>query len=1023
LKPFFTGLSHITRCIATILFLAVYPGVSARCLADDGLPPTTPLHLWHQWHSGQRNILDSIIDEFNCSQDVITVFAHPLGPSSGTVAKQIQLKSTGYSLPQLAIIERESIPMLAEAGIIRALDEVIEREPSLKKGGMLECAYKAGSYDGKLYGLPVNVNPYVLIYNPELLSRLGISGPPTKWPDFIEIAHLVGSGGGSSEGIRLWTLSTRSMAPIFHLLCYQRGVNLLGAGKNPESASDLSGILRFIQLLRQTDSLLSPHFKFWDPNFIGITSGKVLFQLDNAAMLAQLLKQESVPMQIVPPPSDTLPAQTLLASSQVFVIPTASVDIGPTVTFLEHFFSRVQYSRFAEEFLFVAPFKRDASLEDAVSNTSLYPRLVSASHNAGVLPLERHAATRLAGIARIVDQLDAGLVSHDTALERIVDEARKNYVEPAASPSPSVRAAWAEGTRRLLKNETSGFRMAPIEIVAARNEHEAFQLVLCGEREMDGLRISLLPFTARDGTAHELSVTTYLETDTPISKPVVAHQPGMYPNILLPQSVFRVQPGELARIWIDLFVPSRVPPGELSSELIVDNDGTMVARLSLRLIVLPLQLPRRPSFSAAIGLDYESIAEYYGLNKESETRNKLVDSFYWFMAEHRLSPFQPPVSLGSPEASAYLADERVVACRIPFHPDDPRFTRALTRARGGGWLPKMFSYFIDEPTYHQYDAVIQLGERIHSLTESPKFLVTCFPDEPLVGSVDIWCIHVRLLPEGIPNSFLERERYAHRIRERLESGDTVWWYTAGAVKPFPTLHIEDDPNAFRILPWLQQLCGIDGLLHWESANWRQSLDDPFVPHFGNGEGVLVYPGDRRPLPSVRLELLRDGLEDAEYLTILRESIKETQRKLEAQWLGDAASLRIGELCRRLISDEALRIHAGESLLLTPHFTREPGAIERVRAEVAEEIQQLEHKPLALVLTEPQERQYTDARHARIYGAAEPHCKVEVNGHRIVADRRGKFSFELPLTRGANVICVNLELGKHRKSIFRRIETF
>ncbi|MBU0606401.1 MAG: DUF4091 domain-containing protein, partial [Armatimonadetes bacterium] len=39
----------------------------------------------------------------------------------------------------------------------------------------------------------------------------------------------------------------------------------------------------------------------------------------------------------------------------------------------------------------------------------------------------------------------------------------------------------------------------------------------------------------------------------------------------------------------------------------------------------------------------------------------------------------------------------------------------------------------------------------------------------------------------------------------------------------------------------------------------------------NGDGWLVYPGpDWTPWPSVRLENIRDGIEDYEYLWLLRE---------------------------------------------------------------------------------------------------------------------------------------------------------
>jgi len=38
----------------------------------------------------------------------------------------------------------------------------------------------------------------------------------------------------------------------------------------------------------------------------------------------------------------------------------------------------------------------------------------------------------------------------------------------------------------------------------------------------------------------------------------------------------------------------------------------------------------------------------------------------------------------------------------------------------------------------------------------------------------------------------------------------------------------------------------------------------------NGDGMLVYPGPAGPINSVRWEIIRDGIEDYDYLALLRE---------------------------------------------------------------------------------------------------------------------------------------------------------
>jgi len=986
------------------------------------------LHLWHAWTAERREILNSIVKEFNCQNEDIKVVAEPFGPSGGSVAERIMLGGADGVLPGLALIERESIPLLADTSLIRPIDKLAcpaeEVQGRLCPENLLDPALTYAAYEGKLYGIPAYLNPFVLIFNPDALSGMdGISGPPSDWQTLFTVAEALDKE--AATGSRRWTLGIRSMAPLFHILCLQRGIDFYGAGSGGRQASALREVLDFLHALRRERSLLPPRRKFWDPHFAGVANRKTLFQIDSATMLSYLRKESPAPLAAATVPSDALLARTVLSNSPVFVVTAAAIEDGTALEFLEFFFSPEHYSPFAKKLSVVSPLKNaDRIVAETASEMPSYPQIVAAAMNAAAYPIERRSGTLMPRIARIIERLDAGLIGPGPAHAEIMEAIEEAEGAPPALPRASVKVSWAESTRRLFSNGADGSRPAPIRIVSGQNEHEAFQLVLSASSELDGLTLGFAPFVSEDRGPQTIEMSAYLVADTFIPRPMVSQKAGPHPNILEPCDAFGVSPGRLTRIWVDVFVAHDVPPGEYSSSAEIRSGGSVVARAPIRLRVLPLKLPATPSQPAVVGLNYELIAGRYGLRRGTDERREVMDSFYWFMVDRRLSPFQPPVPIDSPELAAYLEDERVSACRIPLNPSDRRFHKTVALAEKGGWLQKMFVYYIDEPMYHLYKDIIESGDRIHAMPASPRFLVTCFPDESLIGSVDIWCIHLGFIPVGIPAGHMERRMFADSVHRRITAGDEVWWYTAGAVGPFPTLHIEDDPAAFRVIPWLQQLHRIGGFLHWEAANWSGAgEDDPFVKFFGNGEGVLVYPGDLRPLSSIRLELLRAGLEDMEILLMLRRGIEDLQRKLEAERLGEVASIRVEEMCRRLIRDDALRASGSGGLLLTPHFLREPGAVERVREEVAEEAVALGERPHALVLTEPEEKLYTESESVRVYGVVESGCRIEINGRRVRADRGGDFSSRFPLSSGTNDFRILLRKGKHTKIIHRKVERF
>lgn len=118
-------------------------------------------------------------------------------------------------------------------------------------------------------------------------------------------------------------------------------------------------------------------------------------------------------------------------------------------------------------------------------------------------------------------------------------------------------------------------------------------------------------------------------------------------------------------------------------------------------------------------------------------------------------------------------------------------------------------------------------------------------------------------------------------------GEELWWYGCiGPSYPYPSYHIDDNLLSSRVLSWMQYDYNIDGNLYfmanmffgdagrydmypideWTLAN--RNLGGGNV----NGDGYLLYPGLRYgiegPIGTVRLEAIRDGLEEYEYLRYL-----------------------------------------------------------------------------------------------------------------------------------------------------------
>ncbi len=212
-----------------------------------------------------------------------------------------------------------------------------------------------------------------------------------------------------------------------------------------------------------------------------------------------------------------------------------------------------------------------------------------------------------------------------------------------------------------------------------------------------------------------------------------------------------------------------------------------------------------------------------------------------------------------------------------------------------GWLDKAFIYWFDEPQEKDYDFVKEGMREIRLAAPGLKRMLTEEPNDRLAGFVDIWC---PVLHNAVPE----------RISERIAAGETVWWYVCtGPKAPYLGLFTDHPATDLRVWLWLSWKYGVTGILVWQSNYWtspcaypkedQDPWQDPmsyvsgygrpagFVGYWGNGDGRFIYPPRDRtgtvitgPVDSIRWEMLREGIEDYEYLALLKRLIVRAKAK-------------------------------------------------------------------------------------------------------------------------------------------------
>ena len=264
-----------------------------------------------------------------------------------------------------------------------------------------------------------------------------------------------------------------------------------------------------------------------------------------------------------------------------------------------------------------------------------------------------------------------------------------------------------------------------------------------------------------------------------------------------------------------------------------------------------------------------------------------------------------------------------------------------------GWLDKGVVYPFDEPAKKDYPFVIdQLRLLKEDFPGLRRMVPTHLDAAEFVGYIDYWCPKL--------NEF--NPTFAH---ERQKANDISTWYICVSPRaPYIGNFIDRPATDMRVWLWQSWQNEVQGILIWQVNWWTSSkaypdsLQNPYldsmawVDGYGTqvgekrpwsvGDGRLLYPPEAcfdggqgpvldGPVSTIRLEAQRDGIEDYEYLVLLKRLLGE-----------NASTLNSDEAARYA---KLLEVPASISSGLTT-FTTDPAPIAARRHELANAIEKL-----------------------------------------------------------------------------------
>ncbi len=496
-------------------------------------------------------------------------------------------------------------------------------------------------------------------------------------------------------------------------------------------------------------------------------------------------------------------------------------------------------------------------------------------------------------------------------------------------------------------------------IQLARNEHEGIQIaVIPAYDSLENLKWTVSPFTTEDGSKLdcEVQLVGHVKTQKP-AYPV--DHIGWWPDILLTDiaSMKALPYSEIMTLWLTFGSKANQTPGVYRGTLTVSADDVPAASLDIKVEVWDFALPAKSSLETSMNVSRRHFEKFYGEDTPAMIK-KYED---WLLDNYRLNPtdlyYGMQVAQWSPERLSELVQKGMNHVNLSFmsthRPDHADFSyqafldrvereiremdRYMPVIKRAGAEKYAYLYVFDE--YPDMKLVIEAARRFKEKHPDVKTLTTsfCTYDQKTVALntgpdgqkyIDYWC--------PLTPSYFENLDAIERLKAQ---GEKFWWYTcAGAEAPFPSFYLESpgiDPRMK--MGFMTEKYRPEGFLYY-AMNASYKHNDKIVSdrshktdvnpkghsnHLGiyNGDGSLTYPGVNGALSSIRLENVRDGLEDYEYYVLLGSILKSKNLPLE----------------ERKVSTEAL--------VSLKDYTKDPEVLYRERRRIAE-----------LILSHSQDRQ-------------------------------------------------------------------
>jgi multiple sugar transport system substrate-binding protein len=230
--------------------------------------PKVTLEFWNGFTGGDGPFIRKMVEQFSSENKNIQVSMNII--EWADYYQKVPTAVASGKGPDVGIMHCDQLGTNAARSVVIPLDDVA-KTLDLKESDFYPTVWEAGIYNGKRYGIPLDLHPLALYYNKDLLAKAGMDDPPQTKDEYMEVCKELKAKGIEASWVSpfFFTGSLQFMS-----LLWQYGGDLYNSDTTKATFNSDAGVEALSWMVSLVKDGYSPKNVAQDAEYTAFQNGK-----------------------------------------------------------------------------------------------------------------------------------------------------------------------------------------------------------------------------------------------------------------------------------------------------------------------------------------------------------------------------------------------------------------------------------------------------------------------------------------------------------------------------------------------------------------------------------------------------------------------------------------------------------------------------------------------------------------------------------------------------------------------------